>query len=234
MHMFKNITTLAFLGTFAYMGIKGLSIYENDGAYIETKGISVKEIESDEAYLTISVSNETNDLSQIKPKQAVDVDLIKRFILEKFKLEEIEEKGTTFTDQLAQYSEKNSDKVLKFLVSNSIELKTKDVHKARQVEKEITKFVGEGIRVTVSAKYTYKNMDKSIDEMTDQSVRDSRTDAERIAKASGDKIKDMRSCEVESTDVFSAESNLSTEYDWEGRESFKKRVRVKVSARYNI
>lgn len=233
MNVLKTIIAAGFLGAFVYIGVKGINIYENDGAYIETKGIAVKEIESDEAYLTISVSNETNDLSQIKQKQSMDISLIKKFILEKFKVEEVEEQGLIFEDQLMNRVD-ISGNVSKFLVSNSIDIKTKDVHKARDFEKEITKFINDGIRIRVSAKYTYKNMDGLIDEMTDQAVKDSRTDAERIARASGDKVKDMRSCQVESTEILSAESNVNTDYDWEGRESFKKRVRVKVSARYNI
>jgi hypothetical protein len=233
MELGKYIICLLGVAVFGFIGYRAVMVIEKSGIYISTNGLSDRIVKSDYAKWKISIINETDSLKDVQAKRKSDKKVVMDFVKKcGFKGEEIIECGTAIEDQL-RWQEKTEGKK-KYSVKDNIIVQTSQVDLVDKSMVEISQLIDQDLRIDDHVSYLYKDFDKLRIEMLEEAAKDSKNRAEHIAKTNRRKITEMRNFSTGRFSIFAEDTSVDSDRDWDSENSIMKRVRVVVSASYDM
>lgn len=230
--MYKSgICAFAFLAV-SFLLYKVIDVCQKKNTYIESYGVAIKEIACDNAWAAVTVQSNAKSVEKISQKHAEDVAKVKTFLLTKFDISEIEEKGDSVKKN--NYYEMDSDLLT---VTSTFEITTKKVDSICQLSAQSINFMKQGIFVNVNTQYFYKNLDKLITDLTLEAGIESKKNAIDMAKISGHKIVGLKKSPeptIECNEDYYDISQYDNDLKKYGFNFPSKKVSVTVNSTYSI
>lgn len=224
-----GICVLLIVSFFLY---KIINTYKN--TYIEAKGTATKEFQADSVVMMIDVCNYMNVVESIIYKHEKDIEDVRNFLLTKFNIDEIEEKGSSISDNL------NCDAAKSFKIKHVFQINTKKIDSALKISTQLNELMKKNIHVNVYNYYFYKNIDKVIDELTVDALKNSKENAQKIATISEKKIVGLRRnlrpkiTYTEKNYKPQIEYSDFPNHEYEGNSTHLKTAIVCIDAQYNV
>jgi len=204
---------------------------------INVTGSAQKEIKSDYIVWKGIFSTRQADLKTGYKKLNDDLEVVKKYLSGKG----IDEKEILIsqiaTSKVYKKNEKgnNTNEIQWYLLSQTIEVRSKDVDRVDKVSRESTELINENIDFESQApEYFYTRLDELKIEMLAKATENAKRRAENMVKATGNKIGSIRSARM---GVFQITPVTSTEVsDWgvNDTSSLEKKVTAVVSASFAI
>ncbi|MDR2075300.1 MAG: SIMPL domain-containing protein [Holosporales bacterium] len=234
--MGKYVIYLLGIAAFLFIGYKAVEVVDKSKFYISTNGLSDKIVKADYAKWSISIVDETNSLKDTQEKRKSDKKIVVDFLKKcGFKESEISEGGVRIEDQLRWSSEGEKNSKKKYSITDYFFVQTPNVDLVEKSATKISQLMDQNIRIENNrVKYLYKDFEKLRIEMIEEAAKDSRNRADHIAKTSKRKIIGMRNFSTGRFSILAEDTSAESDRGWESESSIIKRVRVIVSASYDI
>lgn len=215
-------------------------MHRNDGPKtISVKGQASRTFKSDLAVFTLTITNETKQVSedvtamQGRLRQATD--FLKRYGVTE---DEIEYGAVSYYDIIDSYYDNNARRYIEqrkgFRVNQSITVTSNDVDKVDKVSKSVGELLETGLQIENSAPdYYYTGLTELKHEMLADAAADARQRAEQIAGESKGKLGGLRSASMGVFQILGKYSN--EEYSWGGTfntSSIEKTATITVTSQF--
>lgn len=204
---------------------------------ITVTGSAQKEIVSDYIVWRSAFSVRQVDLKTGYKKLNDDLETVKRYLMGKG----IDQKEIVIhqiaTEKIYKKNDKGNDtnEIQWYVLTQGIEVRSKDVAKIDKVSRESTELINENIDFeSYAPEYFYTKLDELKIEMLAKATENAKTRAENMVKATGNKIGSIRSARM---GVFQITPVTSTEVsDWgvNDTSSLEKKVTAVVTASFAI
>jgi hypothetical protein len=204
---------------------------------VTVTGSAQKEIKSDYIVWKSSFSIRQADLKTGYRKLNDDLEKVKKYLTEKGIGEKQIIVSQISTSKVYKKNEKGNDtnEIQWYILSQDIEVRSKDVEKVDNVSREATDLIEENIELESQApEYFYTRLDELKIEMLAMATENAKLRAENMVKATGNKIGNIRSARM---GVFQITPVTSTDVsDWgvNDTSSLEKKVTAVVSASFAI
>lgn len=204
---------------------------------ITVTGSAQKDIRSDYIVWKSTFSTRQADLKTGYKKLSNDLDIVKKYLVEKGINEKEIIVSQITTVKVYKKNEKGNDtnEIQWYTLNQPIEVRSKDVDRVDKVSRESTELIDENIDFESSApEYFYTKLDELKIEMLAKATENAKARAENMVKATGNKIGSIRSARM---GVFQITPINSTEVsDWGVNDitSLEKRVTAVVNANFSI
>ena len=204
---------------------------------VTVTGSAQKEIKSDYIVWKSSFSIRQADLKTGYRKLNNDLEKVKKYLTEKGIGEKQIIVSQISTSKVYKKNEKGNDtnEIQWYILSQDIEVRSKDVEKVDNVSREATDLIEENIELESQApEYFYTRLDELKIEMLAMATENAKLRAENMVKATGNKIGNIRSARM---GVFQITPVTSTDVsDWgvNDTSSLEKKVTAVVSASFAI
>lgn len=211
----------------------GIGIFKYYNSYIETNGVSIRHVVSDEAIWNLKIITEADTTKEALNKLQSDKKLVLEFLKDSgFNQNEISEEPTTIEDNFRYSVDKNK---ARFSVTGAFCIQSQNLEAIKNSTIKVSKLMENNIRPESKIRYLYKNMDKLRIDMIKEATKDSKNRAEKIADSLDAKIIGIRNISTGRFSIFSEDASVLSENDWnEGEDSIKKRVKVVVHGAFNL
>lgn len=204
---------------------------------ITVTGSAQKEIKSDYIVWKSIFSTRQADLKTGYNKLNDDLEKIKKYLIGKGIIEKEIIVSQISTSKVYKKNEKGNDtnEIQWYVLSQIIEVRSKDVEKVDRVSREATELIEENIELESQApEYFYTKLDELKIEMLAKATENAKLRAESMVKATGNKIGSIRSARM---GVFQITPITSTDVsDWgiNDTTSLDKKVMAVVTASFAI
>jgi hypothetical protein len=204
---------------------------------VTVTGSAQKEIKSDYIVWKSSFSIRQADLKTGYRKLNDDLEKVKKYLTEKGIGEKQIIVSQISTSKVYKKNEKGNDtnEIQWYILSQDIEVRSKDVEKVDNISREATDLIEENIELESQApEYFYTRLDELKIEMLAMATENAKLRAENMVKATGNKIGNIRSARM---GVFQITPVTSTDVsDWgvNDTSSLEKKVTAVVSASFAI
>jgi hypothetical protein len=226
----------AFIGVtlFAFIGFRVVEIVEKKEQYISVNGLADRVVTSDSVTCTIDIARDTSQLKTVQEDRKKDKKAIRSFLKEKgIEEQQIEELHPSIENN--RFSDKETEKT-RYTISDHIKISSTDVQKVRKIVSELVQFMDDNVIgiVTCTEKYRYTDMENLRVQMIEEATKDAKNRALHIAGVTDSELIGLRNVSTGQFSIVSADASATEEYDWEGQNSIRKRVRVVVRCSFNI
>lgn len=204
---------------------------------ITVTGSAQKEIKSDYIVWKSTFSTRQADLKTGYKKLNEDLEKIKKYLIGKGIIGKEIIISQISTSKVYKKNEKGNDtnEIQWYVLSQIIEVRSKDVEKVDRVSREATELIEENIELESQApEYFYTKLDELKIEMLAKATENAKLRAENMVKATGNKIGSIRSARM---GVFQITPITSTDVsDWgiNDTTSLDKKVMAVVTASFAI
>ena len=236
----KMLKLSGILGIFSLccIGFSGLKYIKAGRSYISVNGLADRIIKSDEATLALSFNLEGNKLSDVKTSlSSTSVEVINFLHKYGFTDEEVVTTNDEITDRIAdryaRYGNNSSEKPEnRYSITRTIHVKTKKVDAARQLSSHLVDLYEKDICVNINSKFSTSDFSKIRLELLSDAVNDAKLRAQKIADASGTKIRGVR--EISTGRFIILDADTTSTYEWsDGERSYMKRYRIVINASFD-
>ncbi len=204
---------------------------------ITVTGSAQKDILSDYAVWKGTITRRELDLATAYKKLLADLARVKQYLTSQGANESEVMVSSIATETIYKKNEKGNDTntIEGYRLTQSIELRTKDMEKVGRICRESTSLINEGIEFSSgNPEYFYTKLDELKVEMLAKATENAKLRADNMVKATGNKIGFMRSAKM---GVFQITPVNSTEIaDWGVNDTtaLEKRVTAVVNASFAI
>ena len=177
----------------------GLVEMKKSERYVTVKGVSEREVEADLAFWPIRYVATGDNLSKVQDKIEKDTQLVKKFLIENgINEDEISVNRFDVTDLMAQQYRTSPVESNRFIVSQTLMVRTNSVYAANSASQKISSLVNKDIVLnndmmpSSSVIYTFNKLDNHRLEMIAEATRNARKGAEQFAADSGSNVGAIR------------------------------------------
>ncbi|MEB3701910.1 SIMPL domain-containing protein [Candidatus Bealeia paramacronuclearis] len=215
----------ALAGFFIYSGIRDFKLADR---YVTVKGLVEKIVKADFVSWGLQTRNAGNDLAVLYQQLTSTQDAVKKFLLQAgFKEEEISFASPTVSDLLAQEWGDKKEIENRYILSSSINIKTKNVDGVEKTAQSMGKLLQEGIAISgMTFSYQMTNFNEMRPALIAEATKNARLMAEQFAQNSESHVGSIRKASQGVIQILSPDS--TTENDWSNGapDSIMKKVRV--------
>jgi hypothetical protein len=177
------------------------------------------------------------ELSKGYKRLAADLDKVKRYLQAKGVKEDELTIPQVVVDQLYKKDEHGNDtnELIDYRLSQSVELHSDDVGKVTQISREITELIDQGLQLNSAApEYLYRKLDELKLEMLARATENAKQRAGNMAKATGNRIGPVRSARMGVFQITPIHSTEVSDYGLNDTASLEKKVTAVVTAAFAI
>lgn len=203
---------------------------------ITVKGYAEKDITSDLANWSCSVSVTMPDMVTAYNKLERDFNIVKNFISENGFNENQLEIGRVYTNKNYEWVDyKRTDNVIGYTVSRSISIQSENIQKIQEISINSSELIKEGIEIQSNhPQYLYTKLDELKIEMLASATKDARYRAETLAKNSGSNVGRLQSARQGVFQITSANSEEVSDYGVFDVSSIDKTIKSVVTVEFTI
>ena len=233
MSYLKFGTSLLAIAAFFCVGYRATEIYRNNNSYVSTNGVSDRIVTSDEAVLTLTITNDADAPKDVAEKRKHDKKIAMEFLKQNgIKESEIDSVSCDISERY-RYKDDPAD-VKKYNIYDKITVKSKHPEKVEKLGEKISDLVDSGLCVSSTTKYYYKDMVNLRVEMIEEAAKDSMNRAKHIADIAGVHVSGIKNFSTGAFSISPENISSTSNEEWSADYSLKKRVRVVVHGSYDI
>lgn len=204
---------------------------------ITVTGSAQKEIKSDYAVWAGSFSRRESDMAAAYKKLQEDLAAVKKYLAGKGLQETEILTSQISTETLYKKNEKgnNTNESEGYKLTQSVEVRAKDVYKIAQISRESTELIHSGVELySGSPDYFYTKLDELKVEMLAKATENAKLRADSMVKATGNKSGFMRSARMGVFQITPANSTEISDWGVNDTSSLEKKVTAVVNASFSI
>ena len=204
---------------------------------ITVTGSAQKDIKSDYVVWNGSFSRREVDMATAYKKLQEDLVTVKKYLAGKGI-----EGAEVLTSQIAtetiyKKNDKgnNTNDIEGYKLTQSVEIRSKDVYKIAQISRESTELINSGVEFySGSPDYSYTKLDELKVEMLAKATENAKLRADNMVKATGNKIGFMRSAKMGVFQITPVNSTEISDWGVNDTSSLEKKVTAVVNASFSI
>jgi len=244
----KFLAAGLFLGIVIGSFVLGGSIQEakKGERYVTVKGVSERDVKADLAVWPIRISVAGNNLAESSQALESTRNKVVQFLkINGFNDEEISNEDLRVMDrQAGQFSQKNINEMLRYVLDATVLLRSNKIDKVSQVSKMTDELVKAGVVISskndwqgIGPKYIFSKLNEIKPAMMAEATKSARAAATQFAQDSGSKVGSIRRASqglfsISDRDQPSQVQNDGGEGNYSGISAPNKRVRVVVTVDY--
>lgn len=159
--------------------------------YVTVKGLSERYVKADVATWTLRLSTASNDLNTAQSRIATDAATVQDFLSKRgLTAEEISLERLDVLDQLAQAYRSGEIIDNRYIISQSVRIRTEKVELVEKLTRETNELLKLGVIVSelMGPSYSYNGLNTVKPEMIAEATRNARASAEQFAQDSGSSV----------------------------------------------
>lgn len=204
---------------------------------ITVTGSAQKDIQSDYAVWTGWFSRREIDMATAYKKLQDDLTAVKKYLAAKNVQETEILTPQIATETIYKKNEKgnNTNEIEGYKLTQSVEIRAKNVGKIAQISRESTELINSGIEFNSgSPEYFYTRLDELKVEMLAKATENAKLRAENMVKATGNRIGFMRSARMGVFQITPVNSTEISDWGMNDTSSLEKKVTAVVNASFSI
>ncbi len=238
MNIISKITGLFGIACFTILGFECIQVIKQNKATITVYGLADKIVTSDKAIMTLSFSENGNDINEINSKLNKNKKAIYSFLSGNgIEDKDIQEENVAIQDNYYEYYYgENKGKIpdIRYKITKTIVIDTNKVNIAREIQNKITNLLENNIFVTTNIKYSYSKFDDLKLKLIEDATRDAMDRANHIAKVSNCNLKKLRNLYTGKFNILDGSNTAADSESWSnGETTYKKRYRIIVNVTYD-
>lgn len=226
--VFGGLIAMGLVGAGAFIG-SGIVNAQVGNRQVTVRGLAERDVVADLAVLNLSFRAANDDLPTAQAKIDRDLALVRTFLTRQGYPEEAVSIGRlqVLDTRAREYS--SGDNVVRFILTQSVTVRTTDVQRVAQTERALNDLVREGVQLDFSAPtYVFTRLNAVRPEMIAEATASARSGAEQFARDSGTTLGPIRQATQGSFEILSRE-DLDSE-----PAALNKRVRVVATVSYQL
>jgi len=226
--VFGGLIALGLIGAGAFIG-SGVVNAQVGNRQVTVRGVAERNVVADLAVLTLSFKAANDDLPVAQAQVDRDLALVRAFLTRQgYPVEQVTIGRLQVTDTRArEYG--STDNVVRYILSQSVTVRTNDVQRVAQTERALNDLVREGVQLDFAAPtYVFTKLNDVRPSMIAEATASARSGAEQFAKDSGAPLGPIRQATQGSFEILARE-----DIDSEST-SLNKRVRVVATVSYQL
>jgi hypothetical protein len=226
--VFGGLIAAGLIGAGAFIG-SGVVNAQVGNRQVTVRGVAERDVVADLAVLNLSFKAANDDLPTAQAQIDRDLGLVREFLRRQgYPDDQITIGRLQVTDTRArEYG--SSDNVVRYILSQNVVVRTRDVQRVAQTERALNGLVREGVQLDfASPNYVFTRLNDVRPSMIAEATASARTGAEQFAKDSGAPLGPIRQATQGSFEILAREDN-----DPEPS-SLNKRVRVVATVTYQL
>lgn len=226
--VFGGLIAMGLVGAGAFIG-SGIVNAQVGNRQVTVRGLAERNVVADLAVLNLSFRAANDDLPTAQAKIDRDLALVRTFLTRQGYPEEAVSIGRlqVLDTRAREYS--YGDNVVRFILTQSVTVRTTDVQRVAQTERALNDLVREGVQLDFSAPtYVFTRLNAVRPEMIAEATASARSGAEQFARDSGTTLGPIRQATQGSFEILARE-DLDSE-----PAALNKRVRVVATVSYQL
>jgi len=226
--VFGGLIAMGLVGAGAFIG-SGIVNAQVGNRQVTVRGLAERNVVADLAVLNLSFRAANDDLPTAQAKIDRDLALVRTFLTRQGYPEEAVSIGRlqVLDTRAREYS--SGDNVVRFILTQSVTVRTTDVQRVAQTERALNDLVREGVQLDFSAPtYVFTRLNAVRPEMIAEATASARSGAEQFARDSGTTLGPIRQATQGSFEILARE-DLDSE-----PAALNKRVRVVATVSYQL
>ncbi|MFN5615825.1 MAG: SIMPL domain-containing protein, partial [Brevundimonas sp.] len=183
--VFGGLIAMGLVGAGAFIG-SGIVNAQVGNRQVTVRGLAERDVVADLAVLNLSFRAANDDLPTAQAKIDRDLALVRTFLTRQGYPEEAVSIGRlqVLDTRAREYS--SGDNVVRFILTQSVTVRTTDVQRVAQTERALNDLVREGVQLDFSAPtYVFTRLNAVRPEMIAEATASARSGAEQFARDSG-------------------------------------------------
>lgn len=226
--VFGGLIAMGLVGAGAFIG-SGIVNAQVGNRQVTVRGLAERDVVADLAVLNLSFRAANDDLPTAQAKIDRDLALVRTFLTRQGYPEGAVSIGRlqVLDTRAREYS--SGDNVVRFILTQSVTVRTTDVQRVAQTERALNDLVREGVQLDFSAPtYVFTRLNAVRPEMIAEATASARSGAEQFARDSGTTLGPIRQATQGSFEILARE-DLDNE-----PAALNKRVRVVATVSYQL
>ena len=226
--VFGGLIALGLIGAGAFIG-SGVVNAQVGNRQVTVRGVAERNVVADLAVLTLSFKAANDDLLVAQAQVDRDLAMVRAFLTRQgYPVEQVTIGRLQVTDTRArEYG--STDNVVRYILSQSVTVRTNDVQRVAQTERALNDLVREGVQLDFAAPtYVFTKLNDVRPSMIAEATASARSGAEQFANDSGAPLGPIRQATQGSFEILARE-----DIDSEST-SLNKRVRVVATVSYQL
>lgn len=233
----RNLAAAGVLGGLLAVGMAGAGAFIGSGIVnaqtgnrqVTVRGLAERDVVADLAVLNLSFRAANDDLPAAQGKIDRDLALVRAFLTRQGYPEDAVSIGRLQVLDTRAREYGSTDNVVRFILTQSVTVRTTDVQRVAQTERALNDLVREGVQLDFSAPtYVFTRLNEIRPEMIAAATASARTGAEQFARDSGTTLGPIRQATQGSFEILARE-DIDSE-----PAALNKRVRVVATVSYQL
>ena len=187
----KNILVILFIIVLVFINYS-LTNYKFS-SFVKVKGSAERFVTADKVFWKIEFTNAGNNIELLQEKNAKDIEIIKKFLIDNNFNENEFKLGIISLNDLEAREYKDPNQTNRYIINQSISIETTNIDKVENIVSKINYLIQNGISVKNSYGkntpiYIFSKLNDIKSEMIAEATRNARKSAEQFAKDSKSKI----------------------------------------------
>ena len=238
MSILNKITGLLGIICFTVVSFEGIQVMKQNKSTITVYGLADKVVTSDRAFMTLSFSENGNNINDLNEKINKSKGKIYAFLREcGIEEKEIQEESVSIQDNYYEYYYSNKDgKVpeIRYKITKKLVIDTNKVDIIKSLQSKITSLLENNIFITTDVKYSYTKFDDLKLKLIEDATKDAMERAKHLSKVTGCTLKKLRNLSTGKFNILDGSNTASDNEQWsDGENKYKKRYRVIVNVTYD-
>ncbi len=226
--LFGGLIAVGLIGAGAFIG-SGIVNAQVGNRQVTVRGLAERDVVADLAVLNLSFRAANDDLPTAQAKIDADLALVRTFLTRQGYAEDAVTIGRLQVLDTRAREYGSTDNVVRFILTQSVTVRTTDVQRVAQTERALNDLVREGVQLDFSAPtYVFTRLNEVRPEMIAEATASARSGAEQFARDSGTSLGPIRQATQGSFEILPREAVDSEPA------SLNKRVRVVATVSYQL
>lgn len=187
----KNVLTILFIIVLIFINYS-LTNYKFS-SFVKVKGSAERFVTADKVFWKIEFTNTGNNIELLQEKNAKDIEIIKKFLIDNNFNENEFKLGIINLNDLEAREYKDPNQTNRYIINQSISIETTNIDKVENIVSKINYLIQNGISIKNSYGenspiYIFSKLNDIKSEMIAEATRNARKSAEQFAKDSKSKI----------------------------------------------
>lgn len=239
--MSRKMIAIILMGTFllgsgtaagGYLLGQGIVAARNSDRSVVVKGLAEKEVRADLATWSIRYTATGDALEAVQAKVEADGVAVRQFLIDAgFRPDEVKSARLEVTDLLAQtYRQKNFDKA-RYIVAQTVRVRSVDVARVNATSSELGNLVKRGVVVSDygGPSYFFTGLNQVKPDMIAMATRNARSAAARFAQDSGTRVGGIRRASQGVFQILPRDRGTGNE-----RSAIEKTIRIVTTVNYAL
>ena len=226
--VFGGLIAVGLIGAGAFIG-SGIVNAQVGNRQVTVRGLAERDVVADLAVLNLSFRAANDDLPTAQAKIDADLALVRTFLTRQGYPDDAVTIGRLQVLDTRAREYGSTDNVVRFILTQSVTVRTTDVQRVAQTERALNDLVREGVQLDFSAPtYVFTRLNAVRPEMIAEATASARSGAEQFARDSGTTLGPIRQATQGSFEILPREAVDSEPA------SLNKRVRVVATVSYQL